>query len=1303
MKHLNKLLSLLLALLMVVLCAAPALAAASGDDVIRIYDAEDLVKLSRQCTLDSWSQGKTVLLMQDIDLTGSDFQPIPTFGGTFSGQGHSVKGLTIPVSGDTVGLFRYIQPEGIVSDLTVSANPHLNSTQSILGGIAGSNSGTVSRCAFLGDLRGKNSVGGIVGINQQGGQIINCTYQGTLTAEHYTGGIAGQNFGSIIQCENHGEINTTEVKSTTNLEDIDLGQLNSTENSTGCTDIGGIVGFSAGIVQSCHNYGNVGYPHVGYNIGGIAGRQTGYMDSCTNSGSIHGRKDVGGIVGQIEPQTILKYDDSTLNSIWAELDTLEEMLDNFLTDTGSASDRLSDQIQDASDSTAAMKDAISDLADAFTHWADSGLDQINDLSARLSWVLERTDPIMDTVEQAISSLTSAADLFSDGFTQTGTTMSLGGDAANELSRAMDDMELAVADGQAAIRFMNDSLALLKIGLGDTDTIERNLDLLTDGIVSLADSFADMATSMEKIRAAMDSVYTWVTTDPAWAQLKEGVSDLADALEVISLALSDISTAVDQIVNNEDFSAAMELLASGTQKLLGGTEDLAEAMRFFADAYDDFQENGTFGDLSEGFDLLTSAGDQIADGAAEIGDAITILQESDELEVQVERLKDGLTKLSGGLEYAENAIAIINEALDLIDESTVPEDALSILDEELEAVSTQLTLMSQAAEDIANAVRNLNDNLDFDALEAAYDGILDAGNALNDAADDLSNAISHMGNAMDWIEDAADQLKTALDTFSDGTSALENALSLLEQAVADFDSIIEELAAMPEIKFDSMDEALSKESSDLDSAADDLIGQFNKLNAAVRNESDLLIEDLKELNTQVGSIVDLIHQLQLEQEENNSENLLEDVSHENADGSRSTGKVSSCVNSGTVEGDLNVAGVAGSIAIEFDFDPEDDLTITGSRTLSSRYLVRAVIYGSINRGEIVGKKDSIGGIVGSMDFGQVSHCQGYGTVSSTSGSYVGGIAGTSYGTIHSCWAMCELSGDDYVGGIAGLGSTVTDCRTLVEAIDPGPRFGAIAGQMEEDAQLSGNQFVHHLLAGVDGVSYAGKAEPVSYDELCLVEGLPTEFTAFELVFTADGTVVAVVPFRYGDALEALPSIPDKAGHSAAWPELDYSYLSFSHTLEAQYTPFRTALSDGETVPNYLVSGQFDPGAAISVTSEAASWQDSEGTVHSGTAYTVTVFGGASEDGSYTLHWRLPHEGSYDLWVLRDGNWVKQTYTPDGSYLLLNFGEEPITFCLTPQGGLNMILLGSVAAAFLLIILAAVFLYFKKRSRRSKAVK
>ena len=127
-----------------------------------------------------------------------------------------------------------------------------------------------------------DSIGGIAGINEAQGEIINCAFSGSVTGEHYVGGIAGQNYGSIIQCENSGSINTTEVDTELDLDALNREQLNAAENVPVCTDIGGIAGFSSGILQSCVNTGAVGYAHEGYNIGGIVGQQSGYLNGCTN-------------------------------------------------------------------------------------------------------------------------------------------------------------------------------------------------------------------------------------------------------------------------------------------------------------------------------------------------------------------------------------------------------------------------------------------------------------------------------------------------------------------------------------------------------------------------------------------------------------------------------------------------------------------------------------------------------------------------------------------------------------------------------------------------------------------------------------------------------------------------------------------------------------------------------------------------------------------------------------------------------------------------------------------------------------
>lgn len=191
-------------------------------------------------------------------------------------------------------------------------------------------------------MQGTVSVGGLVGINETTGQMINCQFQGTVTGEHYVGGVAGQNTGSLIQCENHGEINTTAVEVSANISDISL--LRTTESIPAGTDIGGIAGFSNGIIQSCENAGNVGYEHMGYNVGGIAGRQSGYLDNCKNTGTINGRKDVGGIVGQLEPQVTLRYDKDLLDQLWEELDTLQALTNQAAADAQTSSNNLSSNI-----------------------------------------------------------------------------------------------------------------------------------------------------------------------------------------------------------------------------------------------------------------------------------------------------------------------------------------------------------------------------------------------------------------------------------------------------------------------------------------------------------------------------------------------------------------------------------------------------------------------------------------------------------------------------------------------------------------------------------------------------------------------------------------------------------------------------------------------------------------------------------------------------------------------------------------------------------------------------------------------
>ena len=1124
-RKISKLLSLLLAAVLLLSLAAPAALAAGSADVVYLRTAEDLAELSKNCTLDSWSQGKTVYLEADIDLTGADFVPIPTFGGTFEGQGHTISGLSLTGSGNVRGLFRYIQPSGVVRDLSVEGWIDPTDRKNTLGGIAGSNQGLLSNCSFHGTVRGADYIGGLVGTNESTGQIINCTFSGAVTGEHYVGGIAGQNGGSIIRCANSGSINTTEVDTELNLDNLNQEQLNAAENVPVCTDIGGITGFSSGILQSCVNTGAVGYAHVGYNIGGIAGRQSGYLNGCTNSGTILGRKDVGGIAGQLVPEVRLLYNEGQLGDLLDELDVLRSLIDQTGDDVRGASDEISERMQAISDRAAEAQEAIGDFADSAADWANENMDEINDLSARLSWLIDQLTPVLD---------------------DTSGLMDLAEDLADQLEKVLDEA------GQAS-------------DLGEQT--EREL------------------------RAAVRSLRQ------AAASGKTAVARLLSALEHLGAALGSALQSQE----------AMEEVRAATGELAAALRDMSDALARIAQ-------------------LLWSGGDEAA------------------LREAIQALADTLDRAGAALEQAVAAVAA---------------------------------------------------HLDGDALESAGEDAAAAWQALRTAAQSLLDAAGHTADAASLLPELLAQGGDIAEALRAPGRTLEKLASRAAGLGEDLADIFRELAEEPTLSIRPIDSTLRQQGDALGDIFSGLLDDGDALRETMSGSTDILLDDLDAINRQFGVITDLLRDLLEGGEE--PEDRFEDVSDE-ASAAADTGDLSDARNDGTVEGDINVAGIVGSMAIEYDFDPEDDLIREGDRSLDFRYQTRAVVAACINTGEITGKQDYAGGIVGLMDLGRVSGCENYGAVTSTNGDYVGGIAGASWGSIRDSWSKCCLSGGDYVGGVAGLGATLVNCHTLVTIDEGGTCLGAVAGDADSGGTVSGNTFTSESLGALDGISYAGKAEPVTFDALCGTEGVPELFSRLELTFAANGVTVAVVPFRYGEGIDALPEIPAKKGYSAAWPDLDYTHLTASQTLEAEYTPYTSALTDGGELPQILVDGSFSSRAEVSHTTEEVTWTDARGRTHSGTAYTVTVEDPDLEQVAYTVHCRLPDAGGrYDLWVLGEDGWAQADFTIDGQYLLLNSQTEAITFCVTERPGSLSAWLAAGAGCLLLLAAAC---YVPRRIRKKR---
>lgn len=1032
-------------------------AALAAESTITIKTAEDLAELSRNCTLDTWSQGKTVILENDLDLHGVDFTPIPTFSGSFQGNGHTISGLTLTGSGNVRGLFRYIQNGATVQDLTVIGTIHPNGHQDDLGLLAGSNAGRILNCIASGTVMGDNRIGGLVGINETGGELVGCAFSGSITGKHSTAGVVGENRGTLTRCSNSGSINTQDLEDDPKTDYTNLAQLNSMENVPAYTDVGGVAGYSKGTIQSCSNSGTVGYDQIGYNIGGIAGRSSGWLDGCTNTGAVAGRKDVGGIVGQLEPEVLKTFSQDFLDKLLTQLDSLQDIMDRTANHADSISDSVHAQMNDLTGKVRDTKDIAKELTDAMTDWANGGIDQINELSARISWALDQLNDIMD-----------------------------------------------------------DAVDLTK----ELDTLIRELEKVRKSLLSASGAGSDAAADL----------------NAAVADLQIAAGMLAEVLPVISAAMKDV------------------------------------------------------------VDALQGSGD----------------------------------------------------------------------------ISTALGNLSKALEGLGGAI-----------------------GPLTNALVSISKALMSFSSAVDK---ALDQLKHVND-------ALGSVNGKLNDVVVGLNDMIHELSEKPDIKINPIGPDITDKGDALNDAMDALLDSGDALNRLLDDSADTLIGDLKAINNQFRSITNLIrseksdwNQDQSKSKEDQIRDHFQDLSDSCDPAKQHDGRISASENKGKITGSTNLGGIVGSVGIEIDFDPDGDTTKVGNYSLDFHYQTRALLTGCTNNGAVTGRNDYAGGIVGQAYIGQITDCQSYGAVS-TDGSYVGGIAGRSDSSIRLSWAKCTLSGEDYVGGIAGYGKTLSDCRSLV-TVDGGAYTGAIAGDVDEDGSVTGCLFTHETLGAIDGISYAGKAEPAAFDALCAGDTVPKTFSQMELTFRADGKEVAVVPFQYGRGIDSLPEIPAKKGFSAVWPDLDYTHLTASQTLDAVYTPYTSSLTDDtQTLPQILVDGSFSSRATVSHTSEPVSWTDAKGTARTGTAVTVTVDDPDMTAISYTVHYRLPEDGKrYDLWVKTESGWEKQDSTVDGSYLLFTSDRETVTFCVQERTA-SPLLWVLLAVLILLALMLVVIRIRKKRGRQT----
>lgn len=142
-----------------------------------------------------------IVLTQDITLSG-EWIPIGTkeapYMGTFDGQGHAIKGLTITTKADNLGFFSFIGSTATVKNVSFTGAKVLGNKQAAI--VAGqAENATISNVYVSGIVTGYDHVGTIVGdargdanVDADGTNISNCVSTAAAFSSTYqAGGIAG--------------------------------------------------------------------------------------------------------------------------------------------------------------------------------------------------------------------------------------------------------------------------------------------------------------------------------------------------------------------------------------------------------------------------------------------------------------------------------------------------------------------------------------------------------------------------------------------------------------------------------------------------------------------------------------------------------------------------------------------------------------------------------------------------------------------------------------------------------------------------------------------------------------------------------------------------------------------------------------------------------------------------------------------------------------------------------------------------------------------------------------------------------
>ena len=173
-----------------------------------------------------------------------------------------------------------------------------------------------------------------------------------------------------------------------------------------------------------------------------------------------------------------------------------------------------------------------------------------------------------------------------------------------------------------------------------------------------------------------------------------------------------------------------------------------------------------------------------------------------------------------------------------------------------------------------------------------------------------------------ITEGLDDLPDAKDVLNDISDALPDSVDV----------------EIPKVELTNRD-AITASRNDLSSSLTSMGDIVSSLNNNASSNSQALINDVKAISKQINKIGQTLSGAS-ENVNRDADDIVDDVSDDDTDDDVEA-KVTNCINSGTVNADLNAGGITGAMARENDLDPEDDYTTAGSESLNFTFKTRAV--------------------------------------------------------------------------------------------------------------------------------------------------------------------------------------------------------------------------------------------------------------------------------------------------------------------------------------------------------------------------